>query len=338
MNAGAYVSSGMNVTRRIGQGALYLYACPHARFEGTTVYTNRPAGGSFRGLGAPLGHFALEVMMDQVAAAFGIDPLDYRLRYHVPQAGQPGQRTTPAGQLLPDEPVEGGVPFSSNGLRECALAGAEQIGWRQRRQPNGSATGSLRRGLGMAMGIYKGGIGREAEAEVRITPDGRVCVAIGNVDVGQGSTTILAQIAAETLHVPVESIDMVMADTGRTPPAHITAGSSTTITSGAAVKMAAEDARRHVLERAAAQLQVPDVCLQGQTLVANGITQRFELGAVVAGMPGDIVGTARVTSGSHEYLINAFAVHFAEVPYRASATGAQSGVRGSVAIPRHCLA
>jgi CO/xanthine dehydrogenase Mo-binding subunit len=130
----------------------------------------------------------LEVLMDQVAEALHIDPLDYRLRYHVTQAGQPGQRTTPADQLLPDEPVEGGVSFSSNGLQECLLAGAEQIGWRQRRQPNGSATGHVRRGLGLAMGIYKGGIGREAEAEVRITPVGRVCVAIGNVDVGQGST------------------------------------------------------------------------------------------------------------------------------------------------------
>src|SRR5919197_2814909 len=60
MNAGAHVASGMGVTRRTGQGALYLYTCPHARFEGLTVYTNRPAGGSFRGRGAPLGHFALE--------------------------------------------------------------------------------------------------------------------------------------------------------------------------------------------------------------------------------------------------------------------------------------
>jgi CO/xanthine dehydrogenase Mo-binding subunit len=101
--------------------------------------------------------------MDQIAAALAMDPLDYRLRYHVTSSGQPGQRRTPADQLLPDEPVEGGVPFSSNGLRECLLAGAERIGWQQRRQPNRAATGVLRRGLGMAKGIYKGGIGREAE-------------------------------------------------------------------------------------------------------------------------------------------------------------------------------
>jgi CO/xanthine dehydrogenase Mo-binding subunit len=294
MNAGAFVASGMNVTRRVGQGALYLYTCANARFEGMTVYTNRPAGGSFRGLGAPLGHFALEVLIDQIAAALEVDPLDYRLRHHVTGAGQPGQRRTPLDQVLPDEPVEGGVPFSNNGLRECLLAGAERIGWRQHRQPNGTATGVLRRGLGMAMGIYKGGIGREGEAEVRITPDGRVEVAVGGVDVGQGSTTILAQIAAEALGVPIDRIDVVMADTDRTPPAHITAGSSTTITTGAAVKLAAEEAKRQLLAR------------------LDGIPQPFDL-ELVAGRRDEIVGTARVTSGSREYLTNAFAAHFAEV-------------------------
>ena len=314
MNAGAHVASGMQVTRRTGQGALYLYTCPNARFEGSTVYTNRPAGGSFRGLGAPLGHFALEVLIDQAAQALGVDPLDYRLQFHVTAAGQPGQRTTPSDQLLPDEPVEGGVPFSSNGLRECILAGAERIGWRQRRQPNGTATGAVRRGIGMAIGLYKGGIGREAEAEVRLTPAGRVEVHIGNVDVGQGSTTILAQIAAEALEVPVDLVDMVMADTALTPPAPITAGSSTTITCGAAVKLAAEDVKRHLVERATALLQTPAVRLEaGQVVSAAQPQQRLDLAAVVAGLPGDIVGTAQTTSGSTTHLINAFAAHFAEV-------------------------
>ena len=98
MNAGAYVASGMGVTRRIGQGALYLYTSANARFEGTTAYTNRPPGGSFRGLGAPLGHFALEVTIDQIAAALGVDPLDYRLKHHVTLAGQPGTARHAAGR------------------------------------------------------------------------------------------------------------------------------------------------------------------------------------------------------------------------------------------------
>jgi CO/xanthine dehydrogenase Mo-binding subunit len=281
MNAGAYVASGMGVTRRIGQGALYLYTCANARFEGLTAYANRPAGGSFRGLGAPLGHFALEVLVDQIAAELGEDPLDYRLKHHVTIAGQPGERRTPLGEFVPDQPVEGGVPFSSNGLRECLLLGAEHIGWRGRRQPNGAATGQLRHGLGMAMGIYKGGAGPSADAEVRVLPSGRAKVSIGLVDVGQGSETVLAQIAAETLGVSISEVDLVMADTGTTPAAHTTAGSSTTLTSGAAVKLAAEDARRQLLEGAA----------------------RDE----------DVIGTASVTSGSAQAIINSFCAHFAEV-------------------------
>jgi CO/xanthine dehydrogenase Mo-binding subunit len=281
MNAGAYVASGMGVTRRIGQGALYLYTCANARFEGLTAYTNRPAGGSFRGLGAPLGHFALEVLIDQIATELGEDPLDYGLRHHVTIAGQPGERTTPLGEFVPDQPVEGGVPFSSNGLRQCLLLGAERIGWRQRRRANNSAIGTVRRGLGMAMGVYKGGAGPSADAEVRVLPSGSVKVSIGLVDVGQGSETVLAQIAAEALGVPVTEVDLVMADTGTTPPAHTTAGSSTTLTSGAAVKQAAEDARRQLLEGAA----------------------RDE----------DVIGTASVTSGSAQAIINSFCAHFAEV-------------------------
>ncbi len=313
MNAGSYVATGMRVTRRTGQGTLYLYACPHARFEGVTAYTNRPAGGSFRGLGAPLGHFALEVLIDQIANALSMDPLAYRLRFHVTNAGQPGIRTTPPHELLPDEPVEGGVPFSSNGLRECLVAGAERIGWRHRRQPNGTATGPTRRGLGVAMGIYKGGIGRDAEAEVHLTPAGRVAVHIGNVDVGQGSTTVLAQLAAETLQVPLDRVDMVMADTAQTPPAHLTAGSSTTMTSGTAVTRAAEDARRHLLDHAAAVMQVPFVQLQAGYLVSETTSQRQDVASVLAALPTEIVGTAQIISGSSDYLINTFTAHFAEV-------------------------
>jgi CO/xanthine dehydrogenase Mo-binding subunit len=314
MNAGAHVASGRNVTRRIGQGPLYLYRCANARYEGSTVYTNRPPGGSFRGLGAPLGHFALEVLVDRIAVTLGIDPLDYRLRFAVPPEGQPGARTTPAGQILPDEPVEGGVPFSSNALRECLEAGAERIGWRARHGPHGRGhgeSGPLRRGLGVAMGLYKGGGGRETHAEVRLTGAGRVRVHVGVVDVGQGSRTVLAQIAAEALQVPLERVDMIMADTATTPPAHITAGSSTTFSSGTVVKQAAEDARNRLHERAATLLGAPHAELREGRFVAGG--RSLSLLEAMEGLPEDIVGHAVWTSGSTERIVNAFAAHFCEV-------------------------
>jgi CO/xanthine dehydrogenase Mo-binding subunit len=297
MNAGAYVASGMGVTRRIGQGALYLYTTPNARFRGSTVYTNRPAGGSFRGLGAPLGHFALEVTVDQIAHALGVDPLDYRLAHHVKLDGQPGQRTTPLNELAPDQPVEGGIPFSSNALRECILAGARACGWRERRRPTpppmpwGSAEGTAR-GIGMALGNYKGGGNVASSADVTVSPDGRVIVACGIVDVGQGSETILAQLVAETLGAPIEAVDVVTADTATTPPAHVTAGSSTTMTSGTAVKQAAEDVLRQMRE------------LSSST---------GDFASLAGGLTGDVVGAASVQSGSPEFVINSFAAHFAEV-------------------------
>lgn len=314
MDAGAFVASGRNVVRRIGQGPLYLYTCPNVRFEGIPVYTNRPAGGSFRGLGAPLGHFALEVLVDEAAAALGVDPLDYRLRFHVRPEGQPGRRVTPQGQPLPDEPVEGGVPFASNGLRACLLAGAERIGWRERHRPTGSATGARRRGLGVAMGIYKGGVGREAQAVVGITGQGRVAVSVGVVDVGQGSETILAQIAAEVLQVSLEQVDITLADTARTPPGHITAGSSTTFSSGSAVKLAAETARNRLSERVAALLGGTDAVLEsGRFRVPGQDGAGLSLAEAMQRVPEDITGRAVLTAGSSEFVINAFAAHFAEV-------------------------
>ncbi|HEX7927793.1 MAG TPA: molybdopterin cofactor-binding domain-containing protein, partial [bacterium] len=314
MNAGAYVASGRNVVRRIGQGALYLYRCAHARFEGHAVYTNRPAGGSFRGLGAPLGHFALEVLVDQIATAMGQDPLDYRLRHHVPLGGQPGQRTTPPGQPIPDEPVEGGVPFSSNSLRDCLEQGAARIGWRERRAPNGSATGLKRRGIGMAMGIYKGGVGREAQADLLLTREGRLAVNVGVVDVGQGSSTILAQIAAEALGLPLERIDVTLADTATTPPGHITAGSSTTFSSGGAVKQAADHLRNRLQERAAAQLGVSGVEQRGGRFVAKGnSTKAVAIEEVLRSLPEPMAEHVTLNAGSPDHIVNSFAAHFAEV-------------------------
>jgi CO/xanthine dehydrogenase Mo-binding subunit len=231
------------------------------------------------------------VTIDQIALALGVDPLDYRLAHHVKLEGQPGERQTPLNELVPDQPIEGGVPFSSNSLRECLLAGAERIGWRERRQPNGYARGPMRRGLGMAIGVYKGGGNVAASCELRITPAGRAVVSIGVVDVGNGSETVLAQIVAETLGIDPDRVDVVLADTLTTPPAHTTAGSTTTMTSGNAVKRAAEEARRQLAEQ------------YGSSNVNEAAARMTE----------DLVTEASITSGSTEAIINSFAAHFAEV-------------------------
>ena len=316
LGGGAYVATGMRVVRRVGQGPIYLYTCPNVRFEGNAAYTNRPPGGSFRGMGGPLGHFALECLVDEVADALGVDPLEYRLRHHVRREGQPGARQTPPGELLPDEPVEGGVPFSSHGLRECLEAGAARIGWRERRRPTASAAGPVRRGMGMAMCIYRGGAGLESEVEMRITREGRGRLGIGVVDVGQGSQTVLAQMVAEEVGLALDQVDVVMADTATTRWAPQTSGSTTTFTIGGVARAAAGEARRKLLERGAGLLERRAdqvACRGGVVTDRQDPARRISVREVMAAMADDIVASTRLKSGSADFIVNSFGAHFAEV-------------------------
>ena len=316
LGGGAYVATGMRVVRRAGQGALYLYQCPNARFEGSAAYTNRPPGGSYRGMGGPLGHFALECLVDEMAEALGTDPLDFRLRHHVRPEGQPGARQTPPGEMLPDEPVEGGIPFSSHGLRDCLEAGAARIGWHERRRPTGSVAGPVRRGIGMAMCIYRGGAGLESEAEVRITREGRGRLALGAVDVGQGADTVLAQMVAEEIGLRLDQVDLIMADTATTRWAPQTSGSTTTFSLGAVARAAAGEARGKLLERGAGLLEVRAnqvVCRDGIVMRRDDPAQRIAVREVMAAMADDIVASTRLRHGSTEFIVNSFGAHFAEV-------------------------
>ena len=127
MDTGAYLASGPGVVRRAGQAALYLYRCANVRYDGYLVYTNQPSAASYRALGAPQGHFALEVTMNHIADELGIDPLEFRLRSHVGIEGQAGERVTAASEIIDTQPVEGGIPFSSNGLRECPGVGRRGV-------------------------------------------------------------------------------------------------------------------------------------------------------------------------------------------------------------------
>ena len=101
------------------------------KYEARLAYTNRPTAGSYRALGAPQGHFALESLMDQAAGHFGMDPLEFRLKNHVRPEGQPGRRVSPPDQVIDSQPLEGGIPFSSNGLQQCLELGAQAFGWRE---------------------------------------------------------------------------------------------------------------------------------------------------------------------------------------------------------------
>ena len=315
MDTGAYLASGPGVVRRAGQAALYLYRCANVRYDGYLVYTNQPSAASYRALGAPQGHFALEVTMNHIADELGIDPLDFRLRNHVGIEGQAGERITPVNEIIDTQPVEGGIPFSSNGLRECLERGAEAFGWQDSDAATLPSAEHLKTGRGMSMLIYRGGPGGRSAAKVSLNDDGSVQVIAGLMDVGEGSTTVIAQIVAEAVGVPYDSVRVTFGDTADTPEAPITAGSTATFSTGTAAKQAAEGLKAQMLEIAAAQLKEDagnlDI-VDGQIVSADG--EMLTLADIVSQTDGDTLEAASsVMPGSTDYIVNTFGAHFAEV-------------------------
>ena len=310
MDTGAYLSSGPGVVRRAGQGALYLYRCPNVRYDGYLTYTNTPSGGSYRALGAPQGHFALELIADRAARAVGMDPVEFRLKNHVGPEGQPGERTTPANEIIDTQPLEGGIPFSSNGLRECIERGAEAFGWSDY---SPASNGNLKRGKGMAIFIYRGGPGGRSIARMRFERDGTFTMVSGVMDVGEGSSTVLTQIAAEALGVGYEQVNEILGDSALTPEAPITAGSTVTFSAGLAVKQAATDLRSHLLSSASVLTDLPQSALD---LASSGIVSRSgrQISFTdLADHTGLVEVEASVSPGSTDYIVNSFGAHFAEV-------------------------
>ena len=310
MDTGAYLSSGPGVVRRAGQGALYLYRCANVRYDGYLTYTNTPSGGSYRALGAPQGHFALEMIADRAARAVGLDPVEFRLKNHVGPEGQPGERTTPLDEIMDTQPVEGGVPFSSNGLRECIEKGAEAFGWNEELpQPDSP----VRRGKGMAIFIYRGGAGGRSIARMRLEPDGGLRLESGVMDVGEGSYTVLTQIAAEALGVDHRVLKTTFGDSATTPDSPITAGSTVTFSAGLAVKAAASSLRAKLLDAASDALGFPPDELElsaGAVVHSSGASVSL---VELAARTGGVVEEASVSPGSADYIVNSFGAHFAEV-------------------------
>ena len=313
MDTGAYLSSGPGVIRRAGQGALYLYRCANVQYDGYLTYTNTPSGGSYRALGAPQGHFALESLAATISEALGIASLEFRLKNHVGLEGQPGERVTPANEVLDTQPVEGGVPFSSNGLRECLQIGSEAIDWGQpSEQPE---SGNLRRGKGMGMFIYRGGAGGRSIARMRLESDGSLRLLTGLMDVGEGSLTVMPQIAAEELGVGYDQVLVTFGDSETTPEAPLTAGSTATFSTGTATKEAARQLKARIIEVVAPLLDTEPSNLQ---ITDDGVEhiqypERSVSFAQIAESAGEIEVEAAISPGSRDHVINSFGAHFAEV-------------------------
>lgn len=232
-DTGAYGSHALTVQGNTGQKVLPLYPCPNIHFQMTCVYTNNPICGAFRGYGAPQGFFALECHIDEVARTVGMDPLELRKLNHIRQG-----QTDPLSARL-GEGRHGLVRVvRSSGLEEAIRRGAAAIGWGRKRPPSAPW---LRRGLGVALAMQGSGIAGVdwAAATVKLNDDGSVNLLVGATDIGQGSDTVLAQIAAETLGIPYHKVVVLSSDTDLTPFDVGAYASSTTYVSGGAVAKAA---------------------------------------------------------------------------------------------------
>ncbi len=242
-NTGAYGAHALTVISVTAQKTLSLYRCPNIKLEGNAVYTNLPIAGAYRGYGSPQGFWALESLMDEIATELKIDPIELRKKNHV-QIGDVLQITKILG--------EGGegVPMTirSMGLDECIDEGKNLIEWDKIR--NLKQSGIIRHGVGLAVVGQGSGIpGIDmGSAFIKMNEDASFNLFVGATDLGTGSDTMLAQIAAETLEVMVEQIIIYSSDTDFTPFDTGAYASSTTYISGTAVKKAADKIKAQILD------------------------------------------------------------------------------------------
>ncbi len=213
-----------------------MYACPNVRTEVRSVFTNTGTQRSFRGPGYVEGAFPLESLIDELAGKLGLDPLDIRMKNYAAVDPRSDQR------------------YSAKHLDECYRKGAAMIGW-----PGGRGSGDemRRRGLGMASQVWGGGGGPPAFAWVRLNSDGTAEVVTGSQDIGTGTRTVLAQIAAEELGLGPGQVVVRVGDTGRGPYDPVSWGSMTVSSVGPAVRQAAIDARNQLHEIFGEFLDVP---------------------------------------------------------------------------------
>jgi putative selenate reductase molybdopterin-binding subunit len=254
-DTGAYGCHALTVTGNTGQKCMGLYNAPNIKFHAHVVYTNTPPSGAFRGYGVPQGFFPLEVHMEKIARALHLDPLEFRLKNAVKAGDElPTSKAWSEGREPHPEIIE------TCGLPQCVEQGAAAIGWRDK---FGNAAWHtlpgkphVRRGIGMACVMQGTAIAYldMGGASLKINDDGSFNLLVGATDLGTGSDTVLAQLAAEILGCPVDDILVYSSDTDFTPFDKGAYASSTTYISGGAVVRAAEQVADQIRTVAARML------------------------------------------------------------------------------------
>jgi CO/xanthine dehydrogenase Mo-binding subunit len=326
-NTGAYSSWGPTVANRVPIHASGPYRIANVRATTRAVLTHNSVAGAFRGFGVPQSTLINETLMDELAERLGEDPLEFRLRNAL-QAGD----TTPTGQRL----------AASVGLHACLEA--LRPAWSDARtrheafnygggdvavrapgstDPHARYAQRKRRGVGVACmwyGIGNTVIANPSAMQVGLRRDGRFMLYNGAVDIGQGTYTIMAQICADALGVPLALIDQVRADTDLTLDAGKSSASRQTFVSGNAARLAGLELRRTLLARAGAD-DTGSLRLDGATLIAIDTKGRHRLELTV--LATDARGDVAVGEGYFNPPTVALDADGQGVPYATYGFGAQ---------------
>ena len=282
-----------------------LYACPNLQTSHRLARLDTGTPTFMRAPGEASGMFALESAVDELAYALQIDPIQLRLQNYA------------------EQDPESGKPWSSKSLRECYRSGAERFGWSRRTpQPRSMRKGEMLVGMGMATATYPANRSA-ASASAVILPDGSAIVRSGSQDLGTGTYTIMTQIAADALGLPLERVKFELGDTDM-PRAPVSGGSQSAASVAPAVKAAALAVRRKLVELALADgesplsgLQAENVTVENGWLTAQADPRRREPFAAVIARHG---GTALEASADakpgeekQQYAHHSFGAVFAEV-------------------------
>jgi CO/xanthine dehydrogenase Mo-binding subunit len=275
-DVGAYADIGPRVVQKGTYTATGPYRVPHVSLHSRAVYTNTTPGGAFRGFGVPQLAWAMESLMDVAADRLGADPIDLRRQNMLGH----GEEFAPG-----DTPIDGK-------LEESLERAATGIGWAH-------AAGG--RGKGVAAMLKASIAPSVSEAIVRLHSDGSVTVLASTVEMGQGARTVLAQIAAETLAVPLARVTVATPDTSITPYDQTTSSSRSTTMMGKAVQEAAEDVRGQLLAVAARHLDAAVTAFSLDDGAVVGHDRRLPYPEVLAlrfGMAGgELIGRGIVAPG-----------------------------------------
>jgi len=287
-DTGAYGEHAPTTFSLVGLKTLPLYNKTKAvRFSGHVVYTNKMPGGALRGYGATQGIFAVESAVNLMAKKLKVDPTEFRLK-NLTKEGETSLFNQ--GKIL-----------ASSALHQCIETGKKMIAWDEKFPAKDMGNNKIR-AVGMAVTMQGSGIAGidTASAEIRLNDDGNYTLLVGSTDMGTGSDTILAQMAAEVLNTSLDNIIVHAADTDISPYDPGSYASSTTYVTGMAVVQAAQDLKGKLLEHAAKFLAVDREQIQfdGELLQTKDGTKSISVEKLAQAL---VMGSGRQLTGQATY-------------------------------------